>query len=145
MHERIDIMPGHGTIVHVRWAISTVEIAGCSQSYVDIHAVCHGGTDNTIQVFMQGILCHIKYCSYTVHIEGIIMYHKISDLTRKVSAMYDLSLRLHRMKYDTPAHAQDHILIDNLVLDIQQLAGDIFNDRQPYSRNIDVDFESAAV
>ena len=73
------------------------------------------------------------------------MYHKISDLTRKVSAMYDLSLRLHRMKYDTPAHAQDHILIDNLVLDIQQLAGDIFNDRQPYSRNIDVDFESAAV
>ena len=73
------------------------------------------------------------------------MYHKISDLTRKVSAMYDLSLRLHRLKYDTPAHAQDNILIDNLVVDIQALAGDIYNDRNPYPRHIDVDFEAAAV
>ena len=73
------------------------------------------------------------------------MYHKISELTRKVSVMYDLSLRLHRLKYDTPADQQDHLLIDNLVLDLQAMAGDIYNDRSPYPRNIDVDFETAAV
>ena len=73
------------------------------------------------------------------------MYHKISELTRKVSVMYDLSLRLHRLKYDTPADQQDHLLIDNLVLDLQAMAGDIYNDRYPYPRNIDVDFETAAV
>ena len=73
------------------------------------------------------------------------MQHKISDLTRKVSVMYDLSLRLHRLKYDTPAHAQDHILINHVVLEIQALAGDIYNDRSPYPRHIDVDFEASAV
>ena len=138
-------MPRYCTIMHMRWAVSTIEIAGSAQTYIDVHAVSTGDTDDPIKVFMQDILCHIKYCSYTVHIEGIIMYHKISDLTRKVSAMYDLSLRLHRLKYDTPAHAQDNILIDNLVVDIQALAGDIYNDRNPYPRHIDVDFEAAAV
>ena len=73
------------------------------------------------------------------------MYHKISDLTRKVSAMYDLSLRLHRLKYDTPAHLQDHVLINNLVVDLQAMAGDIYNDRHPYPKHIDVDFETAAM
>jgi hypothetical protein len=73
------------------------------------------------------------------------MYHKISDLTRKVSVMYDLSLRLHRLKYDTPADKQDHLLINNLIADLQALAGDIYNDRSPYPRHIDVDFETAAV
>ena len=72
------------------------------------------------------------------------MQHKISDLTRKISTMYDMSLRLHRLKYDTPAHAQDHVLINNLVADLQAMAGDIFNDRNPYPRHIDVDFETAA-
>ena len=71
------------------------------------------------------------------------MYHKISELTRKVSVMYDLSLRLHRLKYDTPADQQDHVLIDTLVLDLQAMAGDIYNDRSP--RHMDVDFETAAV
>lgn len=70
------------------------------------------------------------------------MQHKISDLTRKVSVMYDLSLRLHRLKYDTPRDQQDHVLIDNLVSDIQAMAGDIFNDRSPYPRHIDVDFDT---
>ena len=73
------------------------------------------------------------------------MYHKISDLTRKVSVMYDLSLRLHRLKYVTPADKQDHLLINNLIADLQALAGDIYNDRSPYPRHIDVDFETAAV
>jgi len=73
------------------------------------------------------------------------MQHKISDLTRKVSAMYDLSLRLHRLKYDTPCDQQDPVLINNLVADIQAMAGDIFNDRNPYPRSIDSEFETAAV
>ena len=73
------------------------------------------------------------------------MYHKVSDLTRKISVMYDLSLKLHRLKYDTPKHDQDHVLIDNLIADLQQMAGDIYNDRDPYSRHIDVDFEISAV
>jgi hypothetical protein len=74
------------------------------------------------------------------------MQHKISDLTRKVSVMYDKSLLLHRMKYDTPRDQRDHVLIDNLIADIRQLAGDIFNDRETYSaRSIDDDFDLAAV
>lgn len=73
------------------------------------------------------------------------MLHKISDLTRKISVMYDKSLILHRMKYDTPKHAQDETQIQALLADIRQLAGDIYNDREPYRRSIDEDFETAAV
>ena len=75
------------------------------------------------------------------------MLHKISDLTRKVSVMYDKSLLLHRMKYDTPKHDQDEVAIRHLLEDIRMLAGDIFNDREPYptSHSIDEDFETAAV
>jgi hypothetical protein len=49
------------------------------------------------------------------------------------------------LKYDTPADKQDHLLINNLIADLQALAGDIYNDRSPYPRHIDVDFETAAV
>jgi len=73
------------------------------------------------------------------------MLHKISDLTRKISVMYDKSLILHRMKYDTPKHLQDELQINALLADIRQLAGDIYNDREPYTRSIDEDFETAAV
>lgn len=73
------------------------------------------------------------------------MLHKISDLTRKISVMYDKSLILHRMKYDTPKHLQDETQIQALLADIRQLAGDIYNDREPYRRSIDEDFETAAV
>lgn len=73
------------------------------------------------------------------------MQHTISDLTSKVSAMYNKSMQLHRLKYDTPVHDQDSILINNLVADLQAMAGDIYNDRSPYPRHIDVDFESSAV
>ena len=74
------------------------------------------------------------------------MLHKISDLTHKVSVMYDKCLILHRMKYDTPKHLQDQQQIQTLLADIRQLAGDIYNDREPYaSRSIDEDFETAAV
>lgn len=74
------------------------------------------------------------------------MLHKISDLTRKVSVMYDKSLILHRMKYDMPKHLQDEAQIQMLLADIRQLAGDIYNDREPYfGHSIDRDFEIAAV
>lgn len=74
------------------------------------------------------------------------MHHRISDLTRKVSVMYDMSLRLHRLKYDTPLEKQDRHLIDHLIADIQAMAGDIYNDREPYAmRSIDEDFEILAV
>jgi len=59
--------------------------------------------------------------------------------------MYNKSMQLHRLKYDTPTHDQDNALINNLVADLQAMAGDIYNDRSPYPRHIDVDFEGAAV
>jgi hypothetical protein len=72
------------------------------------------------------------------------MLHKVSDLTKKVSVMYDKSLLLHRLKYDTPAHLRDDLTIQVLIDDIRQLAGDIYNDRAPYARSIDDEFETAA-
>lgn len=62
------------------------------------------------------------------------MLHKISDMTQKVSIMYNKSMVLHRLKYDTPKHAQDELAIRCLVEDIQALAGDIYNDRECYQR-----------
>ena len=52
----------------------------------------------------------------------------------KVNVMYQKSMNLRRMKYDTPKQDQDRILIDNLVQDIQALAGDIFNDKVPHEK-----------
>lgn len=57
------------------------------------------------------------------------MLHEISDLTKKISVMYDKALILHRMRYDLPKDKQDPILIKTLIEDIQALAGDIYNDR----------------
>lgn len=57
------------------------------------------------------------------------MLHSIHDLTRKVSVMYDKSMLLHRLRYDTPEGQRDHQQIRLLVDDIRALAGDIYNDR----------------
>jgi len=59
------------------------------------------------------------------------MLHKISDMCDKVSVMYELSMNLRRLKYDTPKEQQNKVAIDDLVLQIQALAGDIYNDRTP--------------
>ncbi len=48
--------------------------------------------------------------------------------------MYEKSMNLRRMKYDTPKLEQDRVLIDALVADIQALAGDIFNDKIPHEK-----------
>jgi|TARA_B100001093_G_scaffold499911_1_gene549697 hypothetical protein len=62
------------------------------------------------------------------------MQHKISEMCDKVTVMYEKSLNLRRMKYDTPKLQQDRILIDAFVADIQALAGDIFNDKIPHEK-----------
>lgn len=64
---------------------------------------------------------------------NICMQHSIADMAKKISVMYDKSLLLYRLKYDTPVDRQDERLINTLISDIQALAGDIYNDRE--SRN----------
>tara|TARA_A200000159_G_C7143551_1_gene264138 strand:+ start:66 stop:263 length:198 start_codon:yes stop_codon:yes gene_type:complete len=60
------------------------------------------------------------------------MLHKISQMCDKVNVMYNKSMLLRRLKYDTPKDQQDTGQIDMLVQDIQALARDIANDKQPY-------------
>jgi hypothetical protein len=60
------------------------------------------------------------------------MLHKISQMCDKVSVMYEKSMVLRRLKYDTPKDKQDKVQIDIMVQDIQALARDIANDKQPY-------------
>lgn len=62
------------------------------------------------------------------------MLHKISDMCDLVSVMYDKSMLLRRLKYDTPKDKQDKNQIDALVADIQQLALQIAHDRSPYQK-----------
>jgi|TARA_R110000772_G_scaffold161315_1_gene272466 hypothetical protein len=62
------------------------------------------------------------------------MQHKISEMCDKISVMYEKSMNLRRMKYDTPKEKQEIILINALVSDIQALAGDIFNDQIPHEK-----------
>lgn len=51
-----------------------------------------------------------------------------------VSVMYEKSVNLRRMKYDTPKQDQDINKIDALIADIQQLALQIAHDRSPYEK-----------
>ena len=62
------------------------------------------------------------------------MLHKISDMCDKVTVMYERSMNLRRLKYDTPKEKQNKNDIDNLVSDIQALARDIANDTMPYEK-----------
>ena len=57
------------------------------------------------------------------------MQHKVSEMCDKVSVMYEKSMVLRRLKYDTPKEKQDGVLIKVLVDDIQALASDIANDK----------------
>lgn len=61
---------------------------------------------------------------------NIPMQHSIADMAKKISVMYDKSLLLYRLRYDTPIDRQDERLINALIADIQALAGDIYNDRE---------------
>ena len=62
------------------------------------------------------------------------MLHKISDMCDKVTVMYERSINLRRLKYDTPKENQNKNEIDMLVADIQALARDIGNDTMPYQK-----------
>jgi len=62
------------------------------------------------------------------------MLHKISDFCDVVSVMYEKSMNLRRMKYDTPKEQQDKVQIDSLIQDIQALALQIAHDRSPYEK-----------
>lgn len=62
------------------------------------------------------------------------MLHKISDMCDKVTVMYERSMNLRRLKYDTPKENQNKNEIDMLVADIQSLARDIANDTMPYQK-----------
>ena len=62
------------------------------------------------------------------------MLHKISDFCDVVSVMYEKSMNLRRMKYDTPKEQQNKTQIDSLIADIQSLALQIAHDRSPYEK-----------
>jgi hypothetical protein len=64
------------------------------------------------------------------------MLHKISDMCDVVSVMYEKSMNLRRLKYDTPKDKQDTHLINSLVDDIQALALQIAHDKAQYVKNI---------
>lgn len=57
------------------------------------------------------------------------MQHNIQQLFDKVSAMRDLAIVAHNMKYARPSE-DNFDEITHLVEQIQALAGDIFNDRE---------------
>lgn len=50
----------------------------------------------------------------------------------KVNIMYERSMHLRRLKYDTPKEQQNQNEIQFLVDDIQALAREIANDRSQY-------------
>lgn len=65
------------------------------------------------------------------------MLHKISQMCDKVNVMYTKSMNLRRLKYDIPKAnrtKEEEYHINELVQDIQALAMDIANDRQPYDK-----------
>ncbi len=62
------------------------------------------------------------------------MLHKISQMCDKVSVIYDKSMMLRRLKYDTPKESRDQNQIEFLIQDIQSLCREIANDKQPYTK-----------
>lgn len=62
------------------------------------------------------------------------MLHKISEMCDVVSVMYEKSMNLRRMKYDTPKEQQDVQIINALIDDIQALALQIARDKSKYQK-----------
>jgi len=63
------------------------------------------------------------------------MLHKISDMCDVVSVMYDKSMHLRRLKYDTPKDKRNEVQIQSLIDDIQALALQIAHDKSHYSKD----------
>ena len=63
------------------------------------------------------------------------MQHTIQELMEKVSAMHSLAVIAHREKYrSAPGEPYKHEYVDDLVAQIQALAGDIYNDREVHPK-----------
>jgi len=65
------------------------------------------------------------------------MLHKISEMCDKVNVMYERSMNLRRLKYDTPKDQQNQNEIQFLIDDIQSLAREVGNDVSPYNKQDD--------
>jgi hypothetical protein len=55
----------------------------------------------------------------------------------KVNVMYERSMNLRRLKYDTPKDQQNQNEIQFLIDDIQSLAREVGNDVSPYNKQDD--------
>ena len=62
------------------------------------------------------------------------MQHKVSELCDKVSIIYEKSMNLRRMKYDTPKEQRDEAQIQFLIDDIQHLCRMIGADTSKYQK-----------
>ena len=62
------------------------------------------------------------------------MQHKISDLCDKVNVIYEKSMNLRRLKYDTPKTEQHAELIQFMIDDIQHMCRMIGADTNKYQK-----------
>ena len=63
------------------------------------------------------------------------MIHTIQQLMDKVSAMHGLAVQAHREKYGkAKGQPYDVFKVTMLVEQIQALAGDIYNDKEPHPK-----------
>ena len=62
------------------------------------------------------------------------MQHKISDLCDKVNVIYEKSMNLRRLKYDTPKTEQNVELIQFMIDDIQHMCRMIGADTNKYQK-----------
>jgi cytochrome c len=62
------------------------------------------------------------------------MQHKVSELCDRVNIIYEKSMNLRRMKYDTPKEQRDEAQIQFLIDDIQHLCRMIGADTSKYQK-----------
>lgn len=62
------------------------------------------------------------------------MIHKVSDLCDKINVIYEKSMNLRRMKYDTPKCEQNPEIIQFMIDDIQHLCRMIGADTDKYQK-----------
>tara|TARA_Y100000004_G_scaffold160704_1_gene188318 strand:+ start:730 stop:918 length:189 start_codon:yes stop_codon:yes gene_type:complete len=62
------------------------------------------------------------------------MQHKVSELCDRVNIIYEKSMNLRRMKYDTPKEQRDEAQIQFLIDDIQHLCRMIGADTNKYQK-----------
>ena len=62
------------------------------------------------------------------------MLHTINDLMEKIKVMHDLAVLAHREKYGSADGSYNRPYVDDMVAQIQALAGDIYNDRTKHPK-----------